>query len=260
MNLQRISLVIVILFIYSCNALCQLNQTDKNGLRQGRWVRNYPHGTKMYEGVFRDGHPVGEFRRYYENGTLKSFLIFSEDGRHADAVLYHPNGRIASKGRYTDQKKEGKWQFFSPVNENYLICEQFYKDDMRNGISLRFYPDSTVGDRTTYLNDQKNGDREQFYEDGSPYTKSYYSEGKMNGKFEAWFSNGTKMYSGMYKNDIRDGQWLIYNEDGSVKYSIEYKNGIPDNPKMDEDASNYIDALEKQKGKIPDPEITGEIW
>lgn len=259
MNLKRIAILVVTVFPF-LNIIAQQNITDQNGLKQGPWIRNYPNGTKMYEGVFRDNHPVGEFKRYYENGRIKSVMVFSEDGRQADAVLYHSNGRIASKGKYVNQKKEGKWQFYSADDEGYLICEQNFTGDTRNGISLGFYPDSTVGDRTTYLNDVKNGSREQFYMSGAPYTRSFYSAGKLNGPFEAWFENGNKMYSGSYKNDLRDGSWIIYNEDGSVRYRINYRNGVPDNRQMDIDASKYIDDLEKQKGKIPDPEKTGEMW
>ena len=39
----------------------------------------------MYDGFFKDDHPVGEFKRYYEDNTLKSVLIYSDDGKEADA-------------------------------------------------------------------------------------------------------------------------------------------------------------------------------
>ncbi|HEX2970345.1 MAG TPA: hypothetical protein VHO46_14700 [Bacteroidales bacterium] len=259
MNLKKY--IPAILFLaFSINVSSQINRTDQAGLKQGMWVKNYPNGSKMYDGTFRDGHPVGEFKRYYETGVLKSIQVFSDNGRQTDATLYFPSGRIASKGRYIDQKKEGNWQFFPDQNESYLMYEQNFKDDKRDGLSLSFYPDSAIGDRTMYKNDEKNGDREQFYNSGAKYTKSLYSAGKLDGLFEAWYEDGNKMYSGVYKNDIRQGLWIIYNEDGSEKYRINYVNGKPDNSGMDSDASEYINALEKEKGSIPDPEQTGEMW
>lgn len=259
MNLKKI-LAVTIILSFSTIVFPQMNQTDQNGLRQGHWIRNYPNGKPMYDGIFRDGHPVGEFRRFSEDGTLKSVLIFSEDGKVADATIYHPDGRIASKGRYIDQKKEGKWQFYSAEIDGYMISEENYEGNLRNGPSLKFYPDSSLAERTNYMNDVKHGSWEQLYESGKPFIKSNYVNGKLTGKYEAWFENGKTMYSGQYKTDIREGLWLIYNEDGSLKYRIEYRNGVPDNRQMDIDASKYIDSLEKQKGKIPDPEKTGEMW
>ena len=75
----------------------QLNKTDLQGRKQGHWIKKYPDETIMYEGNFKDDHPVGEFKRYFENQTLKSVLIYSEDGRNAKATIYHQNGFISLK-------------------------------------------------------------------------------------------------------------------------------------------------------------------
>lgn len=259
MNLKRILTFTLILSLSSV-AFSQLNQTDRNGKRQGHWIRNYPNGKPMYDGTFRDNHPVGEFRRFDEDGTLRSVLIFSEDGKTSDATIYHPNGRIASRGRYIDQKKEGVWQFYSADTEGYRISEENYEGNLRNGSSMKFYPDSSLAELTTYRNDVKHGHWEQYYKSGKTLVKSNYVNGKLTGSYEAWFEDGKPMYTGQYNADVREGLWHIYNEDGSVKYRIEYKNGVPDNRQMDIDASKHIDSLEKQKGNIPDPEKTGEMW
>lgn len=259
MNLKKIFTLTIILS-FSAAVLAQLNQTDMNGLKQGHWVRNYPNGKPMYDGTFRDDHPVGEFRRFSEDGKLKSLLVFTEDGTSADAIIYHSNGQIASKGKYIHRMKEGKWQFYSSEIEGYMISEESYEKNLRNGPTLKYYPGNLLAERINYMNDVKHGTWEQFYESGKSFIMSNYENGKLTGAYEAWFENGKPMYSGNYKGDVREGLWLIYNEDGSLKYKIEYANGIPDNRQMDIDASEYIDSLEKQKGKIPDPEKTGEMW
>lgn len=259
MNLKKILSLTIILSL-SAAVFSQLNQTDNNGLKQGHWIRNHPNGKPMYDGIFRDGHPVGEFRRFSEDGKLKSLLFFSEDGMSAEATIYHSNGRIASRGKYIDQKKEGKWQFYSAETEGYMISEESYEGNLRTGPTLKFYPGNLLAERINYMNDVKHGTWEQFYKSGKSFIKSNYINGKLTGTYEAWFENGKQMYSGRYNGDVRDGLWLIYNEDGSLKYRIEYRNGIPDNKQMDIDASEYIDLLEKQEGKIPDPEKTGEMW
>jgi antitoxin component YwqK of YwqJK toxin-antitoxin module len=259
MNLKTIisASLLAISLIAVCQPETQINQTDSQGKKQGHWIKRYPDQTILYEGYFKDDHPAGEFIRYYEDKTLKSVLQYSSNGREATAILYHPNGNIASQGKYVNQKKEGKWQFFSAITKGYLISEETYSGNLRNGLSVKFFPDSTVAERVKYVNDVRQGEWIQYYPNGSVCLKSNYVNGRIEGKFEVWFENGIIEFSGQYKNDTREGLWFIYNSNGSVKYRIEYKDGITNDRQMDIDESDYLDSLENNKGQIPDPEKTG---
>lgn len=236
-----------------------LNVSDQQGRKQGHWIKRYPNETIMYDAYFKDNHPIGEFKRYFDNQTLKSVLIFSDDGRKADATIYHPNGYISSKGVYIDQMKEGKWQFFSSYIDGYRLAEESYSKNLRNGLSLKFYPDSTIAEKLSYINYVKEGEWIKYYPSGNMWLKSNYNNGKINGKFEIWFENGSIEFSGQYKNDSREGQWIIYKNDGTIKYKVEYLEGITKDRQMDNEESALLDSLEMNKGKIADPEKTGVI-
>ena len=242
-----------------CQAQSELNITDSKGQKQGHWIKKYPNQSVMYEGFFENDHPVGEFKRYNEDRTLKSVLIYSKDGKEAVATNYHPNGYISSKGKYINQMKEGKWQFFSSIYEGYLICEEIYSKNFKNGSSLKFYRDSTVAEKVNYINNVRQGECIQYYPNGAICLKSNYLNGKINGPFIVLFENGTVEISGQYKNELRDGTWLIYTKDGLLKYKIEYQEGVTQDNQMDIDESDYLDSLEKNKGKIADPEKSGII-
>lgn len=237
----------------------RINLTDQQGRKQGHWIKKYPDEIIMYEGFFKNDHPVGEFKRYYENKTLKSVLVYDDDGKKANATLYHPNGNISSKGTYIDQKKEGKWQLYSVFTNGYKVSEEYYSGNIRNGLSLKFYQDSTLAEKLTYINDIKQGEWIQYYPSGGVLLKTYYLNGKLNGKFEVWFENGSPEYSGQYKNDSKDGLWTIFNENGTIKYKSEYLAGVTKDHQMENDESNFLDSLENNKGKIADPEKTGII-
>jgi antitoxin component YwqK of YwqJK toxin-antitoxin module len=237
-----------------------LNQTDRNGRKQGRWIRYYPNGNVMYNGIFKDDKPTGEFNRYYEDNGLKSLLIFSQNGTEATATLYYPNGLIASRGKYINQLKEGKWQFFSSTSEGLLISEEEYAGDKRNGYSVNYYPDSTVAEKLFYRNDLKDGEWVKYYPDGTIIFKAYCRNGKLDGSFEAFFENGITEFIGLYKNDLREGLWIIYDKNGKERFKTIYNAGIPDNRDIDIYQSEYLDSLERNKVKIADPEKTGEIW
>jgi len=237
----------------------QLNKTDAMGRKQGHWIRRNPDQTIVYDGYFKDDHPVGEMKRYFEDQRLRSDLIYSNDGHEAEASIYHPNGFIASRGKYINQLKEGKWQFFSEFVEGYLISEEYYTKNLRNGLSVKFYPDSTVAEKVTYVNDIKQGDWTEYYPSGKLSLRSKYVDGKINGKFEVWYDNGAIEYSGQYRNDAKEGPWIVYNKDGSIKYRLEYHAGVTTDKQMENDAAAFLDSLDLNKGKIADPEKTGVI-
>jgi antitoxin component YwqK of YwqJK toxin-antitoxin module len=262
MNLKIIT--IASLIATSTMATCQtemnINQTDNQGRKQGHWIKKYQNENVMYDGFFKNDHPIGEFRRYNEDKTLNSLLIYSVDGTVVIATIYHPNGNISSKGTYINQMKEGEWKFFSSIIKGNIISEEHYKRNLKNGPSLKFYPDSTVAEKLNYINDIRQGEWIRYYPNGSICLKSNYLNGKVNGTFEVWFENGRIEFSGQYKNDTRDGFWRIYKDDGTIKYELVYVAGVTDNRQMDNDESDYLDSLENNKGKISDPEKTGAIW
>lgn len=254
--------VITCLLIISANVSGQsepvINQTDSQGRKQGPWIKKYPNNTVMYEGFFKDDHPVGELKRYNEDKSLKSILDYSTDGRIAEATIYHPNGFISAKGKYIDQLKDGKWQFFSAYIKDFLISEEYYSANLRNGLSVKFYPDSTIAELVTYVNDLKHGEWRQHYPSGAMKLKSYFRDGKLNGMFEA-SDNGKPEFTGQYKNDSRDGRWIIFNNDGTAKYEITYREGVTNDRQLDIDESARLDSLEMNRGKIADPAKTGII-
>jgi antitoxin component YwqK of YwqJK toxin-antitoxin module len=262
MNLRLI--VIWLLSILSLVTFAQtgqdLNRIDRNGRKQGHWIKKHPDGNIMYDGYFRDDKPTGEFKRFYENNSLKSVLVFSDNGVVANATLYYPDGNVASKGRYVNQLKEGKWEFFSPSVSNLKISEEEFLHNKRNGASTVFYPDSTVAEKINYRNDVRNGEWVKYYSGGILTMRTTYANGRLNGRFEAFFDNGKPEFTGQYRNDLREGLWIVYKRDGSQRFRTEYIAGVADNKEIEIYQSQFIDSLERNKVKIPDPEKTGQIW
>jgi antitoxin component YwqK of YwqJK toxin-antitoxin module len=262
MNLKVI--IICLLSAFTPLAAAQdgqaFNRTDKDGKKQGHWIKKYPNGNVMYDGFFRNDKPTGEFRRFYEDTTLKSLLVFNADGTEANATLYYTNSFVASKGKYVNQLKEGKWQFLSPTSKDKIVSEEEFLHNKRNGISVIFYPDSTIAEKVHYKNDIKDGEWLKYYPNGALILKTFYVNGKLNGTFEAFFDNGKPEFLGQYKNDVKEGLWIVYKKDGSQRFRTEYTSGIANNRDIDIYESDFIDSLERNKVKIADPEKTGVIW
>jgi antitoxin component YwqK of YwqJK toxin-antitoxin module len=237
-----------------------LNQTDREGRKQGHWIKKYPDGKIMYDGFFKNDKPEGTFKRFYENGVLKSAMTFLSGGTVAEGTLYFGDGLIASQGKYVNKLKEGTWFFYSPTSKGQIIMKEEYAGDRRNGISVKYYPDSTVAEKITYENDSKEGPWMKYYPSGKISLSANCSRNRLNGKYEGFFENGNTEISGNYKDDLRDGPWTIFNKDGKERFRIDYVLGIPKTSDLDIYETNYLDSLEKSKPAFPDPEKTGQIW
>jgi antitoxin component YwqK of YwqJK toxin-antitoxin module len=237
-----------------------LNRTDLKGMKQGHWIKKYPVGSIQYDGFFIDNHPVGTFRRYYENDTLQSVLIFNAEGTEATGTLYHSNGYIASSGKFINQLKEGKWKFYSSRINGYLVIEEEFKGNIRHGISQKYYADKTLAEKVLFVNGIKEGEWTQYFPGGKLWLKANYKNGKLDGGFYTYFENGQPEYIGQYRDDLRSGNWKIYNSNGNLQYSFDYVDGLITDPEVARKETEYFNALEKNKGKIADPEKTGTIW
>lgn len=253
-------LSIIISAPLTAQTVTDLNMTGRDGKKQGHWLKKYPNGNTMYDGFFKDDKPVGEFKRYYEDNTLKSVLVFRENGTEAAATLYHPNGYIASKGEYNNQLKEGKWQFFSSQTNGVIVSEESFLQDRRNGESVKFYSDSTIAEKINYVNGVRHGEWIKYHPNGAINFKTTYSNGRLNGKFEAFFENSKPEIVGRYADNRKDGLWIVYDKSGNQRFSTNYVSGTAENHDIDIYESNYIDSLERKRDKTADPENTGKIW
>lgn len=239
----------------------RVNFTDQNGLKQGHWLKKFDNGNILYEGSFRDNKPIGEFNRYYSSGQLISVLNHSFNSDTSDALFYYSNGNKAAKGMYIGKEKSGTWKFYSEKQSDALICIEKYKKNKKVGLGTKYHLNGNKAEILNYNNDIKDGEWIQYYTNELICVKSQYSNGKLNGKFETYFPDGTKELIGNYNNNVRDGKWSFYNKDGSFKRNIVYRLGIADiNAELIKEQTDYLDKLEKEGGKIQDPEKTGVIW
>ncbi len=251
--------LIATLFVLVPCLLQSQNLIDSTGKKQGPWVKNYTNGKIMYEGTFKDDKPVGLFKRYNEKGILQSEMTYADKKDEAQVVFFHPDGQKAGEGTYVARKKEGLWKFFSATRPSYLIGEENYYEDLRHGLARKFYPDSSLAEKVTWDFGKRTGEWLQYYPDGTVCIRAEYFDGKLEGPFSYYYPSGKLHYEGRYKADVRTGDWMILNEDGTLQQVLAYKNGKLADPKLAEKETKFLDDLEKNKGKIEIPDVTGSI-
>lgn len=232
--------------------LAQVNQTDANGLRQGRWQKSYPNGRLVYDGTFEDGRPVGQWTRYYEGGQVKAKIRYAENSDSAFAQLFDWQGKKMAEGVYLNEKKEGMWTFFSA---NTKISEEEYAGGEKQGLSRTFYPTGEVFEESEWKNGKQEGSYRAFFKNGKPYMQCKVSNDMRNGLCLSYFQNGRIEMEAYYKDNLRHGEWKFYNEKGEFLYLLEYDQGQLLNPEVRDSIDNIeIQKLEKNRQSIPDPE------
>jgi len=55
----------------------------------------------MFEGYYKDGNPIGQYKGYYENGQIFSVTNY-KDGKRVGFIIYHRNRQVAQKGIFKD--------------------------------------------------------------------------------------------------------------------------------------------------------------
>ncbi len=233
-------------------SLSQVNQTDSSGLRQGLWRKTQPNGKLLYEGYFKDGKPVGEWKRYHEGGQIKAIISYSEVSDSAFTQMFNEFGKKVAEGNFVNEKKEGPWSVYS---ENRKIAEENYRNGVKDGISKKYYDTGEVLEECDWKEGKQDGNYRAFYQDGKPYLQCKMSNNQRNGLCISYFQNGMTEMEAYYTNSLRDKTWKYFDENGNLLYELKYNLGKTLNPEVRDSIENLkLQLMEKQKGTILDPE------
>lgn len=245
-------IIIIIFIILPFLSFSQINQIDSNGLRQGLWKKEQSNGQLMYEGYFKDGKPVGEWKRFHEGGQVKAIIKYDEESDSAFVQLFDVWQKKVAEGNYLNEKKSGNWVMFS---NNQEIAREEYDNGIKNGISIKFYETGEVFEEAEWKNGIQDGKYQVLYTNGEPLIQCLFSNNMRNGIFISYYQNGRAEMKANYKNNLRHDEWKFYNEAGEYLYSLYYNEGVILNPEVRDSIDNIqMQNLEKGKNSILDPE------
>ncbi len=242
--------IIFLLLVFPVLAQAQINQIGLNGQKQGLWQKKQANGSLLYEGHFKDGKPVGEWKRYHQGGQLKALMFYSGDT--AQTQIFDIWRKKVAEGVFVNQKKEGLWKIFK---ENRVVADEEYKLGVKSGVSHKYYETGELMEEKQWLDNKEDGDYQVFYKNGQPYMQCKMKQGLRHGLFLVNFDSGAHETTGAYQNGLRHGEWKYYNKEGGLLYTLFYDNGQILNPAVRDSVDNLImKQLEQNKGAIPDPE------
>lgn len=215
----------LMVFLLSVPATAQeINQTDDQGRKQGKWIKTTPDGTPVYEGQFVDDKPVGIFKRYYEDGLLKAEMNHRPDGAVYAKLYYHTRQPVLmAEGKYLSQKKDSVWVSYDTAGLRQGL--DTYQNDVQNGRSVVYHENGSISEEVTFKDGQRNGEWKRFYPDGQLQAEGTFENGIRVGEYLKNYPNGKTWVKGSYENGSKESTWIYGNEDGSIGQMVVYRKG-----------------------------------
>lgn len=218
----------------------------------------YPNGNLKkehklnYSGTKKDGR----CKEYYENGKLKSDIVYDDDEFEGDYLKYYENGQIKIKGKYkwTDNKKDGEWQEYYE-NGNLKFVRNYYQGKM-TGKAESYHENGNKKIKAYYKNGEPEGEVLSYYENGELKAKANFSNGKKHGEFSKYFEDGSLEGKRNYNMDVMEGDYIDYYAPGKLKEKGSKKDGVKYGP-----FENYYENGNlKSKGEYTKEGIRDGEW
>lgn len=253
--------------------LClKLFSQDNNINPDGHNVFYHSNGKISSEGTMRDGKPDGYWKTYNEKGVLisegnrKNFLLDSTWN------FYNDSSQLVLQINYKEGKKYGIRRTFRSDE----ILEENFVDDIKQGLSVTFYPNGKIKKTVNFNNGFEDGISREYSQDGTiialiEYRRGFIVDreninrvdknGLKQGRWKYFYEDGKLKVEGIYRDDKKNGYFKEYDEKGMLIDIAKYVNDIrqeetPELVKLDVKTDYYLSGKPKTvvsyKGEVPE--------
>lgn len=203
-------MILAAMVLLTSTAAVAQNKVDKQGRKQGHWVRVDKDGSKIYEGDFKDGLETGTFTYYYHDGTVRIRNTYTEPGTVCQHEAYDEQGRLLAKGTYNRRNRDGRWQFFS--EDGRLLKETDYKMGVKHGRHVVYNHDGDTAEVAGWDNNHRHG-RWWKRIGKTGYITGTYVRGGLEGRLVEYDDAGKMVRDGHYKNGLKNGSYRYFDKD-----------------------------------------------
>ena len=198
------------------------NQLDRQGRRQGHWIRTDKDGSKIFEGDFKDGLETGTFTYYYHDGTVRIRNEYTVPGKVCKHEVYDNRGNLLARGNFNQKNRDGRWEFFAKSGK--LLKITTYKMGVRHGIQVSFTSNGDTAEVSNWSDNHRHGRWwKRIGEKG--YITATYVHGGIEGKLVEYGEDGQLVREGEYVNGDRHGHFRYY-ENGKKVVDETWRTGI----------------------------------
>lgn len=225
---------IVSLLLLFQSFLLLAQTTDAGAKKQGYWKKKDEKTNKLiYEGEFKDNKPVGRFKYYYPNDSVRAIMDFKQGGAAAYATLFHMSGKRMGEGKYIGEIKDSVWTYYDESGK--LLSKDNYVKGKKDGVCYVYLPDGKLAEERHYKMDVQHGSFKQYLDGKNLRGQGNYVNGQIDGKATYYYPNGVEVATGFYKNGVKVGPWIYKEESGKIKERELYKDGKLASPKETEE-------------------------
>jgi len=205
---------LIILTLMLASLACQAqNQTDKQGRRQGHWVKTDKQGAKVYEGDFIDDMETGTFTYFYPDGGVRIRNRYTVPGKVCDHEVYDSRGHLLAKGVFNQKNRDGLWHFYSENGK--LIKQTTYKMGVRHGLQVIFTSNGDTAEVCNWADNRRHG--RWWKRIGlKGYITATYVNGGIEGRLVEYNDAQQLVREGHYKGGERHGHWKYYEAEKMV--------------------------------------------
>lgn len=172
-------------------------------------------------------HDLDTITRVLPTGTTQMIYSVRKGTQIREGFFhsFHPNGTIAVKGAYQNNKMTGIWHFWYENQKPWKTCE--YVDDMEHGHCQTWNEQGVLLSDNHYQHGNFEGEQKTFTPQGSPESVEQWKDGKRDGVLKLW-DQGVLVREFHYRAGRLDGAGLIYYPNGSIKAEMGFHNSLPD--------------------------------
>jgi len=133
---------------------------------------------------------------------------------------------LVVKGYYNiKNKKVGNWLTFY-ISNSMISKLEYYENDQKNGISLKFDRKGHITGQDFYKNDLLNGLSVSYNAFGElPVSEINFTMGKKNGPAKWYYDNGKVKETDNYLDNLKQGQCQWYSQNGKLVAEYNYIKG-----------------------------------
>lgn len=174
---------------------------------------------------------------YWENGNLKSEMVYEDGELNGRCVWYLANGKPQ--------------------------LEVSYRHNQPDGLTRRWYENGNIMEEVWYREGVRDSVFRAYSLKGLLVEEGYYANGKLSGDYRRWYENGQVFQEGRYDDDMMDGSWLVFYSDGNLAAKADFVKGTGTQTSYEQSGykclvTNYVDN-EKHGREVyynPDGKIT----
>jgi antitoxin component YwqK of YwqJK toxin-antitoxin module len=211
--MKQLLYVLLIIFLGNTNSYAQekTNQFNKNGARNGNWVKYYDNGNIRYQGQFNNGKEIGVFKFYSMVSDTYPTIIktFNNNNNIAKVSFFTVEGVLESEGEMEGENRIGKWIFYNTDGKT-IVSEENYTQGLLNGVSKTYYKSGKVTEILNYENGKLHGNIKRYSDEGVLLDDLNYKNGKLDGLAKYYNTNGELILTGTYENGEKLDDWQYF--------------------------------------------------